>query len=181
MDIDAFEIPIIPNWEDLNYSKVPKQHGIITYLPEGKEQFYGIEFVKFIAEKHPELKIYIVGNENDSLSLKNVKFLGKLSQEEMLKLYDKTTILLRIPKHDGLSLMLLEALIKGKEVIYCYNFPYTKCATTNEEVDLMLNEIISKPPKLNEEGHQYIIENYNIDVIRKKLQSILLNLLNEKG
>lgn len=179
--IDAIEMPIVPNWNDTNYSKLPIKHSVLIYMPEKKEGFYGLEYVKCAAEAYPELKFYIVANDNDILNLKNVKFLGRLSHEEMEKLYDKITILLRMPKHDGLSLMLLEALIKGKEVIYSYKFPYTQYATSKEEVNNKISKIIQKQPEFNKLGHQYVLKNYDINNIKENLKKILFDVCAEKG
>ena len=180
IDIDAIEVPIVPNWNNTNYSELPNKHSVLVYMPEKKEEFYGLEYVKFVAETYPELKFYIVANDKDTLNLKNVEFSGKLPCEEMEKLYDKITILLRMPKHDGLSLMLLEALIKGKEIIYSYKFPYTHYATNKEEVKDIIDEIINKQPEFNKLGHQYVLKNYNINNIKEKLKKILFNLYTEK-
>ena len=179
--INATEIPIVPNWNNTNYSELPAKHSVLVYMPEKKEEFYGLEYVKSAAKAYPELKFYIVANDNDILNLENVKFLGRLSHEEMEKLYDKITILLRMPKHDGLSLMLLEALIKGKEIIYSYKFPYTKYATSKEEVNNIISKIIQRQPEFNESGHQYVLKNYDINNIKENLKKILFDVYEEKG
>lgn len=181
MGINAIEMPIVPNWNNTNYSELPVKHSVLVYMPEKKEEFYGLEYVKYAAETYPELKFYIVANDNDTLNLKNVQFLGRISHEKMEKLYDKITILLRMPKHDGLSLMLLEALIKGKEIIYSYKFPYTQYAASKEEVSDKINEIIQKQPEFNKLGHQYVLKNYNINDIKENLKKILFNIYAKKG
>jgi len=173
LGIDAEEIAILPNSMNENYSKLPQDHGVVAYLPEGREEFYGIEHIKYAARNYNELKFYVVGNGNDKLNLPNVKFLGKISQDEMNNLYDKTTILIRLPEHDGLSLMLLEALIKGKEVLYCYNFPHTRHIKDHSDLDEALTEILSKKPYYNQNGHNYILDNYNIDLVKDKLYNTL--------
>ena len=86
-----------------------------------------------------------------------------------------------MPKHDGLSLMLLEALIKGKEIIYSYKFPYTQYAASKEEVSDKINEIIQKQPEFNKLGHQYVLKNYNINDIKENLKKILFNIYAKKG
>lgn len=179
LNIEAKEIAILPNEMSKKYSALPEKHGVITYLPEGKEDFYGIDYVKYAAQNYPNIQFYVVGNNNDTINLKNVKFLGKITQEEMSSLYDKTTILMRLPKHDGLSLMLLEALIKGKEVLYCYDFPYTRHIENKEQLDIAMKDIISKNPYFNEDGHKYILENYSIDIIKEKLYNTLVSILEE--
>ena len=92
----------------------------------------------------------------------------------MYQIYNKISILIRIPEHDGLSLMLLEALIKGKNVIYCYDFPYTKKATSFEELDEKFKQIISYNPEPNTKGHDYIMKEYNMEDIKNKLKKIIL-------
>ncbi len=179
--IDAIEMPIVPNWSNTNYSELPIKHSVLVYMPEKKEEFYGLKYVKYAAETYPELKFYIVANDNDILNLKNVQFLGRISHEKMEKLYDKITILLRMPKHDGLSLMLLEALIKGKEIIYSYKFPYTQYASSEEEVSDKINEIIQKQPEFNKLGHQYVLKNYNTNNIKENLKKVLFNVYTKKG
>ncbi len=180
LGIESEEVAILPGKMNKEYSKLPDKHRILAYLPERKEEFYGIEEVKYVAQKYSNIEIYIVGNSNDTIHLKNVKFLGKIPYNELVELYDKVTILMRIPKHDGLSLMLLEALIKGKEVLYCYDFPFTRHIESNEDIDVAMEEILSREPYFNEEGHNYILDNYNIAIIKKKLYSIIYKLIENK-
>lgn len=179
LGIEAKEIPILPNNMEEDFSQLPKEHGVITYLPEGREKFYGIEYIKYAAIKYPDLMFYVVGNEHDILKLKNVKFLGKVSQENMSKLYDSTTILMRLPEHDGLSLMLLEALIKGKQVMYCYEFPFTIHIQKKEDIDIAMEKILNMPPSFNEEGHNYVLEKYNIDKNKEKLYTTIKEILKQ--
>ena len=178
LGVPSKEIPIIPKEISKNYSKTPSQHAILAYLPEGKEEFYGLEYVKYAAEKYTNINFYIVGNaKNEILNSSNVKFLGNLSQGEMDELYDKITVLMRIPKHDGLSLMLLEALSKGKEVLYCYDFPGVRVIKSKLDVDIALKSILNVKPIANKVGHDYVQKNYCIEDIRKKLNKILLSVL----
>ena len=179
--IQAKEIPILPNTINSDISAVPKEHSVIAYIPKGKETFYGLPYIKAAAEKYKDIVFNIVGNDDDTLNLKNVKFLGKLSLNEMDRLYNNCSILIRMPKHDGLSLMLLEALLKGKDVIYCYDFPYCRKANTAEELLEVLDPILAAKPKMNENGRQYILNNYNIDNVKIKLQNILINCVEENN
>ena len=175
--ITVEEVAIIPTNMSGDYSKLPKKHGVMMYLPKGSEDFYGIKYLEYAAKQFKSIQFYVVGNDNDTLHLKNVCFLGKIPTEEMNDLYDKTSILIRLPEHDGLSLMLLESLIKGKEVIYCYDFPHTRHVTNINELKRELDDIISKKPKHNVEGHDYVLEKYNLNDIKLKLQNILLSLM----
>lgn len=172
--INSVEIPIIPNFSNYELAQMPKEHSILVYLPKGKEKFYGGNLVLQLAKKYEKFKFYILANEDYGKEQPNIINLGYVKEFEMCQLYNKISILIRIPEHDGLSLMLLEALIKGKNVIYCYGFPYTKKATNFEELDEKFNQIISDKPKPNIEGHDYVIKEYNMEDIKQKLKKIIL-------
>jgi len=162
MGIASELLPIIPAGMSYDIAIMPKRHSVLVYLPEGNEEFYGKKFVEFLALEYPDIEFKIVANTNKNiLNFKNVFFLGRLSFDEMEKLYDEISILLRLPEHDGLSLMLLEALAKGKEVIYKYPFPYTHTASNLTELKIVFSKIVSSEPKVNYEANEYIRNNYN--------------------
>jgi len=170
MGINSDIVPIIPSGMNYNIAEMPTNHSVLVYLPEGNEEFYGLDFVKLLAEKYPEIKFNIVANSNkEILPLKNVCFLGKLTLEEMEKLYNEISILLRLPKHDGLSLMLLEALAKGKEVIYSFEFPYTYTIDNTSDLTNVFNDIINNPPRANYMANEFIVKNYNDKVAYEML------------
>lgn len=173
MGIDAEDIPIIPAGLNTKYAKIPNKHQVLTYLPEGREEFYGIEAIRHLASKYKEINFNIVANTNKSLlDYDNVKFLGYVKLEDMDKIYDETSILIRLPEHDGLSLMLLEALLKGKEVIYTYDFPYVFTPQNLKDLELIFEKIIQQQPKRNSEAHEFVISNYNSDKILQNMIKI---------
>lgn len=174
LGIESTEIPIIPSGMNYNLSEMPKDHAVLVYLPEGNELFYGLDYVEALVKAFKTVDFYIVANKNqDLLPYHNVKFLGKLGLSEMEELYKEISILIRLPKHDGLSLMLLEALAKGKEVVYIYNFPHVKVVKDKDDLIPNFEEIIKKPPVLNLDGHNYIKENYNADIVFNRLIKLL--------
>jgi len=92
---------------------------VYTYLVEGREQFYGWNLVKMLAENHPETVFYVAGSRGTLLDKpSNVVFLGWLPQEKMQELRDKCAVYLRLPEHDGYSYSVLEALASGSEVLW---------------------------------------------------------------
>lgn len=173
LGINSIEIPIIPSGMNYNLSEMPKDHAALVYLPQDKELFYGLDYVETLVKTFKTVRFYIVANNNQNLlQYDNVEFLGKLSLSEMEELYKKISILVRLPEHDGLSLMLLEALAKGKEVMYIYDFPHVKAVNNIDDLKSSFEEIIKKPPMLNLQGHNYIKENYGSDIVFNKLLKV---------
>ena len=181
LGINATLLPIIPAGMRYEVAKMPKEHSVLVYMPEGRESFYGKKYIEYLAKEFPNIRFFIVANSNKELiKLKNVTFLGKLSLNEMEALYDKISILIRLPEHDGLSLMLLEALVKGKQVIYKYKFPYVYTPLDINNLREIFEEIIKKPPRVNYEASEFIKNNYNEKVIFNELMNILNSVKNKK-
>ena len=76
----------------------------------------------------------------------NVRVLGQLPLEKMEALYNKVSICLRIHISDGLSMSVLEAMAKGKKVIWNCRYPFAYPGSTTKEIcnslDLILKVIM---------------------------------------
>lgn len=157
-------IPIIPFRMKLDLMEMPKEHAALVYMPEGKEEFYRADLIRELAVRNPKVKFHIVANAGyEPLRLENVIFHGKLGIDEMNKLYHEISILVRLPEHDGLSMMVIEALAKGKQVLYRYRHPfvYTPEKFEPDSIDAEFKRILAEEPVVNVQGHEYILEHYN--------------------
>lgn len=163
INISADIIPILPLKMNMDIIKQPEKHSVLIYLPEGKEDFYGADRIRELAIRNPNIEFHIVANQGyKPLELPNVIFHGRLNSEEMNDMYKNISILLRIPKHDGLSMMVIEALAKGKQVLYKYEHPYvyTPKSLNIDDLDKTFKEIIATEPSENKKGHDYVAEYY---------------------
>lgn len=158
--IHASYVPIVSF--DLNYpvQPAPEKHMVLSYIPEAREQFYGMETLKELAKRHPEVPFCIVANDgkNDSNKLPNIHYMGRVGRQEMAELYRKCSVLFRYPQHDGLAIMKLEAMGLGRQVIHRYPFPYviTPEEDSIESIDAALRKVLSEPPRVNQEGADYV-------------------------
>ena len=177
--IDAKELPILPKRMDTPLGVPPHKHAAMAYLPKGREDFYGMNYFHHAAQVYPDVMFYVIKNDDDSLNLPNVKFLGLLSASEMDDLYMRTSIVIRLPQHDGLSLMLLEGLLRGKEVIYCYDFPGVRQVSTMNDFDQTMADIMSMPPRANIVGREWVLRNYDPEITRAELHATFASLLHE--
>lgn len=180
--IKSMEEHIILNDIDFNIEEMPSEHSALAYLPTEKVKFYGGDYIKQLAKDFPNIKFYIVANENkdEFKDYENIINLGRVSLEKMEEVYQKISILIRIVEHDGLSLMLMEALAKGKEVIYSYDFPYTY--KSNSYISLKENfiKIIVDKPKKNIEGAKYVTENFKVENYINNLLKYFENISKER-
>lgn len=158
--IEAKEVPIIPVGLEFEVLPMPENHGVLSYIPESRQDFYGIDLLRKMARRFPEVPFYVVANTGaqDPADLPNVHYTGLLCWEELRRVYEKCSVLLRYPRHDGLPVMMLEALGMGRQVICRYPFPYviTPEEDSIESIDAALRKILSEPPRVNQEGADYV-------------------------
>lgn len=158
--IEAKEVPIIPVGLEFEVLPMPENHGVLSYIPESRQDFYGIDLLRKMARRFPEVPFYVVANTGaqDPADLPNVHYTGLLCWEELRRVYEKCSVLLRYPRHDGLPVMVLEAMGLGRQVIHRYPFPYviTPEEDSIESIDAALRKVLSEPPRVNQEGADYV-------------------------
>lgn len=168
--IRAQFIPIVPQQLPMELQSVPPRHAALAYIPQGKETFYHAELVTALAARHPDIPFYIVANKGfGTPAADNVIFCGTLDAGQMEEMYRKISVLVRLPEHDGLSLMLMEALAKGKQVVYRYEHPgaVAPASMDIDAVDRAFCSVIEKAPELNLVGHDYVLEHYAPEKIQE--------------
>lgn len=174
--ISAEYVPILPVENRCELVPMPPSHAVLAYIPEDREQFYGIETAKSLAAKHPDIPFYIVANrgKNDVNKLSNIHYLGMLDREALHTQYAKSSILLRCTEHDGLPVMILEAMQLGRQVIYNFRFPYAHTPETRDigSIEKLFDELTSAPPNLNDEGRKYVNDTFTNELIYKRYQEI---------
>lgn len=165
--IKSFVVPIVSTEFCFEPLDAPQKHAVISYIPEAREDFYGMDLLKMVATAFPSVDFYIVANsgKNDKQPLNNIHYEGFLNPNEMQALYKKSSVLFRFPQHDGLSMMVLEALGLGKTVIYRYEFPFVLTPKTNsvEDVIKVFEKVLSVSPKTNKEGSDFVNTNFSIE------------------
>ncbi|QCF26737.1 glycosyltransferase family 4 protein [Hydrocarboniclastica marina] len=140
-------------------SKPPRNlpGGVLTYLPTDRRQFYGEKVLIDAIEANPDLDFYIVSDESHSLRrYPNVRSLGWV--KDMEKVWPKIGVLLRVTEHDGMPRMVLEALARGRYVIYSERFEGCWFARTSEQVNEYLQRFreLQQPNKSGPEVVQTV-------------------------
>lgn len=173
--IDSSYVPIFP-MQTLRCEKmpVPKQHAVLSYIPAEREDFYGMSIVRELSERFPNIPFYIVANDGrrDAVPPQNLHYLGFLPKDELYRLYEKVSVLLRIPVHDGLPVMMLEAQGLGRTVIHSFDYPFVHCpkGRTIEDIAACLKEVISEPPTVDEASVDYIQSYYTYAMLKASYQ-----------
>lgn len=155
---------------------LPGKPVVLSYWDDERFGFYGGDIVIGLAKEFPEIKFVIARATGKGLVdiPQNVEFLGMV--DNMTELYQNSTCLIRIPEHDGLSAMALEAMANARYVIYNHKLPCTYFAADFNAARKALEEIL-KQQQPNIEGADYIKKNFSIDYEAARLKKLMENSL----
>jgi glycosyltransferase involved in cell wall biosynthesis len=148
---------------------------VLTYLPKGREDFYGAATIHQLAKDMPDVEFLAVGGDGDDApSSPNLRFLGRV--EDMPEIYRKTSVLVRLTQHDGLPKMLLESMAMGRNVVWSFPFPHClQAKTTKEAAKALLQLRRTGTPNLA--GARYVISEFGPDRIIPRLADTIRRLL----
>jgi len=165
-------VPTVPDLADIKLRKsIPDKISVLAYLPDARPKFYGAEIIYRLAREFYQLPFLIVaGTSEVQQKLSNIQYLGFV--QDMDYIYEQAPILIRIPEHDGLPKMVLEALAKGNQVIFKYDFPQCYKADTFSEAANSLTQILANGCPVNKEGHDYVTKCYNRHYAIEKLLAV---------
>lgn len=142
----------------------PARFNVLTYLPEPRRDFYGADLVFQVARRMPDATFTVVGNGAPSPDApRNVAFLGYV--KDMERTFDESCVLLRVPQHDGKSMLVLEALTRARHVIWNYEFPHVTTMRTADEIVSELRRLQLQHQNgklmLNDAGRAFALENFS--------------------
>jgi hypothetical protein len=156
--------------------ELPRKFTVLAYLPDaGRVDLYGIDQVLEAARALPKIDFIIVGlRPGQHLNAPgNVFVHGRIAYLEPF--YRSSTVLWRPARHDGLSFMALEALARGRHVMWSYPFPtaiHTRDAVTaREHLERLLELHESGQLEINQTGSNYIREHFSPEKIKSDMLS----------
>ena len=113
---------------------------VLAYVPARRHDFYGGGLLSRLCERRQDTTFHILADDGEHFAGQtNVVSLGW--QDDMDAVYARCGVLLRMTHHDGLPRMVLEALARGRHVIYRWPAPACRQARTLEEVEAALDAI----------------------------------------
>ncbi len=140
--------------------KMPDRFRVLSYWFDDRLSFYGGDIVFEQARRLPDVEFLIAGaHGRGAPHLPNVRFLGRV--KDLDPVYAKTSVLLRLPKHDSLSVMVLEALARGRYVVYNKDFPCAMRADTPDQVHAALLELRERTEP-NDEGARMVRRQFSL-------------------
>lgn len=158
----------------------PARFSVLTYLPEPRRDFYGERLVYEVARRMPDVTFTVVGTGGRSGAAPgNVTFLGYV--DNMPDVIDSSCVLLRLPRHDGKSMLVLETLSRARHVVWNYEFPHVRTARTVDEAFVQLQDLRRRHSAgeltLNESGRDFVLSNFGRKETAARLEARLDRLV----
>ena len=152
---------------------LPEKFSVLVYAPTLKKaNLYGLDLVLNVAKRLPSIEFKLVGLQERNLPgcSSNLRVYGHV---DVAPFYDQATVLWRPVRHDGLPFMVLEALARGRHVLYSYSLPGCVQVTSAEaacsELERLRDLHSSHSLALNEQGRQIVARDYSPEVVRSRL------------
>lgn len=143
LPITARIVPLLPLPEEEFPVEWPDQAGVLSYVPEARADFYGIDALIALAESAPAVAFHVTAHSGEGLRAPpNMHFHGWV--DDMESLWSKCRILVRLTEHDGLSHSVVEALLRGRYVLWTQPFPFCAHASAGADLPALLREILER-------------------------------------
>lgn len=172
-------VPFLPPSEQAN-AEWPSGQMVYVYLPEDRPQLYCAAEVFSLARELQQIKFLITGHSGrNAPQLPNIQYLGWI--DDMDAVWRQVRVYLRLVQHDGMPQCVLEALARGKYVVWTYAFPHCFRAGSHEETrDALLETSDQTQP--NSEAAAWVRLEYDPARLVRTLKQAYSNLLSrEKG
>ncbi len=171
-------IPLTTVEPNFQAKGLPKEFSVLIYISKVNPDFYGLNRIIEIAQHLNNIKFYIVGiSETEKELPENIKLLGWIS--DMDQVIANSVVVIRIPKHDGLSSFVIEALKNQRYVLYNYTFNHCFYVDDNQSIIDKLTDLQfqfnNNALNPNIEGFNFVNKNFNKNLIIKNLIFTIVN------
>lgn len=162
---------------------LPDRFSVLTYLSADRFEFYGGDAILEVARRMPDVRFDVVGRSDDPTGSApaNVRWHGWVT--DMQPFYADSSVVVRIPRHDGLGATVIEALLNARHVIYTHELPFVRTIapatgdTLFEAIDALRAEASAGRLGPNVEGRDYAAATFDekklVDGLLAKLRGAL--------
>jgi hypothetical protein len=158
---------------------LPPEFSVLTYLPAARFEFYGGEAFLEATRRMPNVRFDVVGGPGERArpATANVRWHGWI--DDMAQRYAQTTVVARIPSHDGFGNTVIEGLLNARHVIYTHEVPFVRKVwpATAEALVAALGELqdaqVEGRLAPNHAGRAYALEEFDDEKLMQDLLALL--------
>jgi hypothetical protein len=177
-------IPLPSTWIPNRPSPMPSEFCVLVFVPDASRgKLYGLDLMMNVARELPEVRFELVGLKVGSVSgaPENFRIHGHIP--DLTEFYQRSSVLWRPARHDGLSCMVLEALGHGRHVLWTYPFPGVVRVASAEEARSQIARLHELHRRgqldINRAGVKVIAEKYAPERVKKQILARLARIVEE--
>jgi glycosyltransferase involved in cell wall biosynthesis len=123
----------------------PEERAVLVYIPPERGDFYGVPRAVRLARRMPDARFRSCGpGPAPADAPPNWEHLGV--RDDMSVVYAGVRVLLRPTAHDGQGRMVLEALARGRRVVWSGRLPHVLTARADDELERAVREALDAGP-----------------------------------
>lgn len=155
------ECMVMPTRLSKGVAKMPDHHSVLLSIPDSRREFYGYRDLMRLVDDYPDVEFHVVRSETpDFYRRPNIVFEGMLDRDQMDELFNRVSISVRWPEHDGTSFVLIESAFKGKYIISKNYFPCGIVTNTYEGLCEAMDLVLGLPLEPCMENREYALANF---------------------
>jgi len=137
--------PVLSDKLGVSDAPWPTERAVLVYIPPERGDFYGVPRAVRLARRMPDVRFRSCGpGPAPADAPPNWEHLGVC--DDMSPVYAGVRVLLRPTSHDGQGRMVLEALARGRRVVWSGRLPNVITARTDGELDRAVREALDAGP-----------------------------------
>lgn len=161
-----------------------EKNAVMSYVAEARQDFYGIEMIFQAANRFPEIDFLLYGMKDTKYKFpKNVKLMGWTTEAEFAKGLKSTSVFLRLPKHDGFSASVIEAMGFGCEVFWTFPGPNAINVKNSEELidklAMTFQVIEARDFRPNLNSREFVLDKFNKEKVIKNYIKTLKEIVKQ--
>lgn len=135
--------PLPPRLESAACLPLPEKFTIMLYVPRTRSDFYGRRAFERLMHRLKDQPVrYIVVGGGDIAAPASADVVNLGWRDNLRDVYQDVSLLVRYTPHDGLSLMVLEALSFGRHVLWTQQFPFVRTVNSYTDVEGAVREML---------------------------------------
>ena len=179
LGIPATELRLVVAEQNEPRTPLPSRFSVLAYCPGGRDELYGVDILLALTERLPHVHFDIIGGLSAENPPQNVTYHGWV--DDIAKAVDAATVVVRPTRHDGMPLMVLEALARARYVIWSHEL---EGALQGRDVDEIAAQIVAleaahREGRLqpNEEGFRAVEQSFSPAAVTQALEAFLDELV----
>ena len=158
---------------------LPEAFGVLTYLPNHRFAFFGGEIVMETARRLPDVRFDVVAGTAEAApsAPPNVHWHGWVTN--MAERYRESTVVVRVPRHDGFGNSVIEGLLNARHVIYTHAVPFVQLVSpvTDDALTAAIGSVFAAHLEgvliANTAGRDYAVEAFDPVRLGNELRALL--------